>query len=504
MKFLSILSILFFLVSIFCSNLAFGQNKIVNYQAIHTLKGHKSQVQNIRFSHDGKILASGGHDNQVILWDVKTGKALRTLIGHSSKINEVTFNHNSTLVASASEDGTVRVWRVYNGSVFGVYQNIPQKYKSSINPPKSVSFVTFSPDQKYIYFAGNGASLMRANVLIPNQKAEIFTSISTQSTFQTITGGIISPDKTALILTSGNYWMVLDLLSGKFLRSHYYKQTNPNTIVSEPYVNKKHISVWSYDGYVTIWDYTTGAIYSRVQLTYANNYSVATFSSDGKYLAIGVKNNVAKIWDWQKPKLLATLHGHQKLVRTMRFSPVDNLIATASYDGIIKIWKVEPPKEEENQDSQNIAEQDKTYARKAQKKSNPIQKLEKKITTSIDKKDLVVGKTINLKNIQFERGKAALLAQSYPELQKMVSLMQKHKKMLIRLDGHTDNAGKPHLNLRLSGERVRVVKEYLVSEGIKSYRIRTRAFGGSKAIANNGTEATRKLNRRVEVTILEL
>ena len=61
-----------------------------------------------------------------------------------------------------------------------------------------------------------------------------------------------------------------------------------------------------------------------------------------------------------------------------------------------------------------------------------------------------------------------------------------------------------HLNLRLSGERIRIVKEYLINKGVKSYRIRTRAFGDSKPIASNKKEKTRKLNRRVEVTILEL
>jgi WD40 repeat protein len=504
-------SLLFFFISIAYSTFVFGQEKPVNYEAIHTLSGHKSQVQNIRFSHDGKILASAGHDKTVILWDVKTGKELRKLSGHTGGISEVTFNHNSTLVASASSDGTVRVWRVHNGALYGVYQNIPQA--NIKNPQKSVSFVTFSPDDKYIYFAGDGGSVMRADVGIPNQTAEILTSISVQNKFQRMTGGTISPDNTSLVLTTGNYWVVLDLGTGKFLRSHYYKYASLNDIVSEPYVNKKYVSVWSYDGYVTVWDYTTGAIYSRIQVTYMNRYSAATFSLDGKYLATGVHDNIAKVWDWKKPRLVATLHGHQKMVRTIRFSPVEHLIATASYDGTVKLWKIKPPEEEEeeeNTEPEKLVERDTVYLRdtvyveKKQDKPNPIEGLTEEIETSIDESDLVVGNTINLKNIQFERGKAVLLEQSHAELQKLLELMQEHKKMLIRLDGHTDNVGRSHLNLRLSGERIRIVKEYLINKGVKSYRIRTRAFGDSKPIASNKKEKTRKLNRRVEVTILEL
>lgn len=505
-----------FLFLLICSHFSFGQKKITNYKAIHTLKGHASEVQNIRFSPDGKILASGGYDKQVILWDVKTGKLLRKLTGHRGRVSEVTFNKKATLIASASEDGTVRIWSVGDGVVFGIYENIPQK--NLVNPSKSVSFVTFSPDNKFIYFAGDGGSVMRARVDIPNQKAEIFTSISIRNSFERMTGGAISPDKTSLILTSGNYWVVLDLTTGKFLRSHYYKYASLNDIVSEPYVNQNYVSVWSYDGYVTIWDYRTGRIYSRIQVTYPNNYSAATFSSDGKYLATGVHDNIAKVWDWQKPALVATLHGHTKLVRTIRFSPSEHLIATASYDGTVKIWKIEEKEEEEETPELQETHQrdtvylrDTVYVKRSQDKSKQNQDLEEKteeteqeLTTSIEESDLVVGNTINLKHIQFQRGKSILLPQSYAELQKLVDLMHKHKKMLIRLDGHTDNVGRSHLNLRLSGERVRVVKEYLNKKGIKSYKIRTRAFGDSKPIASNKREKTRKLNRRVEVTILEL
>ncbi len=41
---------------------------------INTLKGHTDIVRSVKFSPDGKILASGGYDNNIILWKVSTGK----------------------------------------------------------------------------------------------------------------------------------------------------------------------------------------------------------------------------------------------------------------------------------------------------------------------------------------------------------------------------------------------------------------------------------------------
>jgi WD40 repeat protein len=70
----------------------------------------------VAFSPDGKILASAGDDQTVILWDVASGKELATLEGHSDWISDVTFSPDSKLMATASEDKTVKLWNV---PVFG-------------------------------------------------------------------------------------------------------------------------------------------------------------------------------------------------------------------------------------------------------------------------------------------------------------------------------------------------------------------------------------------------
>ncbi|MCS6824837.1 MAG: OmpA family protein [Cytophagaceae bacterium] len=122
------------------------------------------------------------------------------------------------------------------------------------------------------------------------------------------------------------------------------------------------------------------------------------------------------------------------------------------------------------------------------------------------KKDLYlvpieVGQTIKLNNVFFERSKAVLLPISYPELDRIADMLKTNSNIEIRLDGHTDNQGDPNKNMELSQQRVEVVKEYLTSKGINPKRITTRAYGGTKPIASNATEETRKLNRRVEFVI---
>ena len=72
-----------------------------------TLRGHSLGVQNIRFSPDGKWIASASLDRTIIIWDVETGILRHRLYAHSASVYEVTFNKKGDLLASASEDGTV-------------------------------------------------------------------------------------------------------------------------------------------------------------------------------------------------------------------------------------------------------------------------------------------------------------------------------------------------------------------------------------------------------------
>lgn len=112
------------------------------------------------------------------------------------------------------------------------------------------------------------------------------------------------------------------------------------------------------------------------------------------------------------------------------------------------------------------------------------------------------GQKLELKNVFFYQSTDKLIESSYPELDRIVDVLNLNPSVKIELDGHTDNQGDPALNVTLSNKRVTTVKAYLVSKGIDSKRISTKAFGGSKPLAPNDTEENRKKNRRVEIIIV--
>jgi outer membrane protein OmpA-like peptidoglycan-associated protein len=114
------------------------------------------------------------------------------------------------------------------------------------------------------------------------------------------------------------------------------------------------------------------------------------------------------------------------------------------------------------------------------------------------------GKAMVLKEVIFEQSQSTLLPSAGQELDRLAALMQERPTMRVLIEGHTDNIGDWGLNVKLSQDRVEVVKAYLVAKGIVPTRVETKAWGPSRPIANNVSEDRRKLNRRVELTILSM
>ena len=113
-----------------------------------------------------------------------------------------------------------------------------------------------------------------------------------------------------------------------------------------------------------------------------------------------------------------------------------------------------------------------------------------------------IGKSITLQNVFFVRSKAELLPDSYSELDRLVKTLSDNPQLKIEISGHTDNVGDPALNLKLSEDRVTAIKKYLASKNISEKRLSGKGHGGTKPVASNATEETRKLNRRVEFIIV--
>ncbi len=106
---------------------------------LQRLTGHSDAVLSVAFSLDGRHLASASADGSTRIWNVSTGQSLYTLSGHVGAVLAAVFSPDGQLVISGGADGTVRFWNTATG------QNL-----ETMGAHSSVWQVAFGSNGKYL------------------------------------------------------------------------------------------------------------------------------------------------------------------------------------------------------------------------------------------------------------------------------------------------------------------------------------------------------------------
>ena len=101
-------------------------------------------------------------------------------------------------------------------------------------------------------------------------------------------------------------------------------------------------------------------------------------------------------------------------------------------------------------------------------------------------------------HVKFDFDQSTIKKDFMPEIQKVADFMKQNPGYSVVLEGHTDARGTDAYNQKLSDKRAKAVAKALADLGIASAKISTEAYGESKPVATNDTEAGRAENRRVD------
>ena len=113
------------------------------------------------------------------------------------------------------------------------------------------------------------------------------------------------------------------------------------------------------------------------------------------------------------------------------------------------------------------------------------------------------GSKMILNNIFFETASFQLRDHSTIELDKLAEFLLLNRTTRIEIGGHTDNVGGIEENQILSENRAMEVVEYLIDNGIETYRLVAKGYGESDPISDNDTEKGRAQNRRTEFMVIK-
>lgn len=115
-----------------------------------------------------------------------------------------------------------------------------------------------------------------------------------------------------------------------------------------------------------------------------------------------------------------------------------------------------------------------------------------------------VGTKVEIENVLFNRASASFadVETAEQQIDELIELMELNPGMAIRLEGHTENRGDARSLKSLSEDRVKTVRNYMLTKGIAGSRIELIGYGGDKPISQGNNANGREVNRRVEFVII--
>jgi WD40 repeat protein/uncharacterized caspase-like protein len=129
---------------------------------LFTLAGHKRGVWDLAFSPNNQLLASAGSDADIKLWSVATGQEVNTLMGHSVGVGAITFSPDGKKLASGGQDRMIMVWNIADGN--------PEV--SYMGHHGWVNAVAFSPDGKKLASGSEDGEVRIWEVVGPGPQGE--------------------------------------------------------------------------------------------------------------------------------------------------------------------------------------------------------------------------------------------------------------------------------------------------------------------------------------------
>ncbi|KAG9446894.1 hypothetical protein H6P81_013022 [Aristolochia fimbriata] len=293
-------------------------SKSFSFQEFGCIRTSNSKVVCCHFSSDGKLLASAGHEKKAVLWNMDTLKTVSTPEEHTLIITDVRFRPNSTQLATSSFDRSVRLWNAADPHYcLGVFSGHSSHVMS----------LDFHPKKTEVFCSCDGNSEIRYWNISQYTSTRVSKGGTAQVRFQPRMGQFLAA-------ASENIVAIFDV------------EQDRQTLTLQGHTKEVHSVCWDLNGEylasvsqdsVRVWSIASGDCIHELSSSGNKFHSCVFHPTYPTLLVVGGYQSL-ELWNIAENKSM-TVPAHDGLIAALAQSPITGMVASASHDKSVKLWK---------------------------------------------------------------------------------------------------------------------------------------------------------------------
>ncbi len=263
-------------------DVSIGESPVEGLTLKYVLSEHAGLIWSAQWSPDGKLMASGSEDGNLLIWNVANGELINEFPHPKCDVYCVSWSPDSRLIATCTHDSKIQLWDIIGGKLL---KTIRDDYETN-------NCVSWSREGRILASGSNNGNIRLWNT------------------------------------ENGNHELTMN-----------HNTHQPINCISWSPDNKTIIS-GSNDNIIRVWNPRTGELTLKL-LGHFGDVDCISWSPDGKLMASGSTDNTIRFWNIEKYRQTKTLEGHTDNINFIYFSPDSRLLVSKSRDHTVKIWKTD-------------------------------------------------------------------------------------------------------------------------------------------------------------------